>query len=285
MKKNRLLTSAVLALAGVGLMASPARAAILTYSDDDLILGFHATGGTGVTLDYMVNLGQASIYRDATGTFKLDGSNGSPINLGNIGADLAATFGSDWSTRDDLYWGIFGSSNSSDIGSDIAGTEYASKAETTYGTARAAFNRANLGIQTQTGGKISAAGIAYAQNYTSTANSPKGAIQNTTDPDSYASYQTNSGTTSFTNILGALGTFSNGANQSALDLFRMTPSGVANQKGSYEGTFTIDGTSGVITFSTTPPSAVPEPSTYGLAMAAAAVAFIVARRRRSQANA
>ncbi len=94
--KMRLLTTAVLALAGLGLTVKPASAAAVSYSNDDLFLGFYASGGTGSSFDYLVNIGQASIYRDATGAFAL--------NIGDIGADLSATYGSDWNTRSDLYW-------------------------------------------------------------------------------------------------------------------------------------------------------------------------------------
>ena len=67
-----------------------------SYSAGDLLLGFRATGGTGQTTDYIINLGSSTTIRDASiGT-----------SLGDYGTDLTATYGSGWASRSDLFWGL-----------------------------------------------------------------------------------------------------------------------------------------------------------------------------------
>lgn len=108
------------ALAMWGLAAAPAIAA--PYSAGDLLLGFHATSGTGSSTDYIVDLGSSLSLRDGT----LTG------NLANLGMDLTNTYGSGWFSRSDLYWGLIGIREKYDpdfgtvVSGDPSGTLYAS---------------------------------------------------------------------------------------------------------------------------------------------------------------
>jgi hypothetical protein len=91
---------AVLALASVALLAPAVQAETVTSATGDLILGFDATGGTGASVNLMVNLGNIASYTNMNGaTFSIP-----RLSL----TDLSGQFGSDWNTRTDLNWGIVG---------------------------------------------------------------------------------------------------------------------------------------------------------------------------------
>jgi hypothetical protein len=270
-KLKGLFGAKCLAIAGSLVVAGSAHA--VTYSNGDLFLGFRATGGTGSSFDYLVDIGQASIYRDATSSFVLNNATG--INIGNIGADLTAIFGSDWATRSDLFWGVVGTVSPA-IGTDPINTEYASKGETTFGTVETSWNRRSNSQQGSANTAIGLTGLAGAfVNYSSTANSTRAAQQGTGDANSWYSYVSQS--TSFGGSYNSAleGSSLTGLGNSALDLFRMQSSSTANLPGTYLGKFTTD-SSGNITFNT---AAVPEPS--ALTALAGGVALLGLMRRRS----
>jgi hypothetical protein len=78
------------------------------------LLGFRATGGTGATQTYLLNIGQASTYRDAAAGFVLYRQSW------NIGADLVSIYGNSWFNRADLFWGVGGSERA--VSADVANT-------------------------------------------------------------------------------------------------------------------------------------------------------------------
>ena len=275
MKKSKLLTTALLALFGAGLLALPAKAATSpSYTAGDMFLVFHATSGQGNTTDYVINIGQGSIYRDATSTFSL---NGATVDIGNIATTLVDTYGSDWNTRSDLYWGVFGTTYTSTVGNDPVGTLYATKPETTIGTIRTSYFRSSETSQlVNAGSDLQSMANAFSSgNYTVTG--LNGALETTTDNNSLSSFLdfSNGTPVAFTSFTGSLGTFGSGTAGTALDLFRMAPTDSVNLRGSYEGTFTISD-SGVVTF-----AAVPEPSVCLLFAAGSAFVLVLARRRKS----
>jgi hypothetical protein len=284
MKKQSILSKMALTLLGVCLLSAPARAT-LTYNPGDIFIGFFATGGTGATLDYIVNLGQASQYTTGTAAFNLSTS--------GIGADLTTAFGAGWSTRSDLYWGLFGVdfNTHGDAGTPRQ-TLYASNAELTLGTQATAFNRATAGVQGNVGTSMNNVATAYtfgnnAPGSDHPTTNPVGLIQAVGDPNSYGGTQSVDSLTSFgagTSLIGGgWNTFENGAATQAADLFKLAPKvGGGTQPGTYQGTFTINGTSGAISFQPTP---VPEPSTYGLMIGAAAILLVVVRKFRRPCNA
>ena len=121
--KNRTL-AVVLAL-GAAAMLTSGGAEAATAANGDILLGFRATGGTGSTKNLVVNLGAATALENATGT----------VNLGNLGTDLANTYGSSWNTRSDLFWGAAGTVGSfTDIGTNPAKTVYGSSVFSTAWT-------------------------------------------------------------------------------------------------------------------------------------------------------
>lgn len=95
-----IIKSALLCGMGAAMAATSAMGAF-TFTNGDLILGFQATGGTGATKNVFFNLGSATDYRDnpALGT------------LGNISTTLSATYGANWYSRTDLWFGVIGNLN------------------------------------------------------------------------------------------------------------------------------------------------------------------------------
>ncbi len=79
-------------------LSLPAFAAPFAFTDGDLILGFQAANGDGSSQNVFFNLGSGTGYRN----------NGSQGVRGNIGATLSTTFGEDWYTRTNLYFGVVG---------------------------------------------------------------------------------------------------------------------------------------------------------------------------------
>ena len=128
------LRNLFLPVAGLALAATAATAAPWPPVPGDLILGVRATGGTGATTNVFYNLGAAHALR----------TNPSPAGpLVNLDAELTAAFGAGWSSRTDLYFGVFANrSNATPTGigsaavenGDPARTIYTSKGVTTAGT-------------------------------------------------------------------------------------------------------------------------------------------------------
>ncbi|MEP6669133.1 MAG: PEP-CTERM sorting domain-containing protein [Chthoniobacter sp.] len=271
---HSLLGVSILALVGSIAGAGSANAAV-TVSNGDLYLGFRATGGTGSSFDYLIDIGQASIYKNATSSFVLNSASG--INIGNIGIDLANTFGANWATRSDLFWGVVGTVNPL-IGTDPLNTEYASKGENTFGTPETAWNSRANSAQNQTNTAIVTLRTTLS-NDTAAPNSTRAAIQSTGEAGSWFSavHAADGGGVSFNSSYDSSleGSFAGGPNGTALDLFRL-PVSASGAAGTYLGNFTTDST-GNITFNV---ASVPEPSTL-TALAGGAALLGLVRRRRS----
>lgn len=230
---------AAIALAGIALFA-PSMQAALTYASNDLFLGFRQSGNT--TKEYAINIGQASVFRDATSSFTLS------LNVTSFAADMQSAFGLNWRTAGDVYWGVIGTTQNTAAGSDPIRLLYASLP--TASTAPAASS-------SQSG---PANNIITFKNAWQTAG-VEGSVANSAimDPGN---------ANSWTNSVGnAAGPFGTGALTplealigTQLDLFRM-PQTTTLQPVTNEGTFSLNTTSNLITFA--PP--VPEPSTTALA--------------------
>ncbi|MEI9896985.1 MAG: PEP-CTERM sorting domain-containing protein [Chthoniobacter sp.] len=181
---------------------------------------------------------------------------------------MVAQFGANWSTRSDLYWGVYGATYDNDvaINGDPKNTLYATKAETTLGVPTTGAPVASNSTQAIPASKIDTLGNTYATpnigNVTTSTNSPLASIQKTTLPGSFATYVTGSNgsvNSAFNYFSNSMGNFAGGADNTKLDLFRITNStnggGVFGAPGSYEGTFSIS-SGGQVSF-----TAVPEPAT------------------------
>ena len=255
---------------GAATVAQAVTPAPVTYSPDDLLLGFRATGGTGATQDSVIDIGQASLYRDASGPFVV-------LGLGDIASDLVAVFGANWYTRSDLFWSITGTPGTLAVGADAAKTLYATREELIAGTESDPWKGGASGTQGTTTGKM----VSFSQQFVttlgggannSTSNSSVAIIQSTSDVNSYASFMPGGNNTDATTAFKFFNPTVEGAAGSVLDLYRI-PVGY-NIPAPSIGTFQLN-SSGALTFT----SKVPEPSSLGLL--AAASAMLLARRRKA----
>ncbi len=278
MKLKGPLIKALLASAVAAIIESSAPAQTgLSYTADDLLMGFRATSGAGATQDYLLDLGQASIYTSATSPFVLNtqlaGHGG--INIGSIGLDLNSLFSNGWNTRSDVFWGIAGATGAiSPVGSDPIKTLYASVPQNPFGTLPTPWARGSASAQGAVSSKLQSEGAVYAttgatQNL-STANSPVGLIQSDSTTSSYAFYESGTQSYSYFNTPTIEGNFGGGVSTAALDLIELQPGG---GPGLDIGTFTIDN-GGNITFTPTP-----EPTSMAL-LSFGAVFLGMARLRR-----
>jgi hypothetical protein len=234
-------------LAAFGAISAPlALAAPLnppSYTAGDIFMGFRATGGQGATDVYVVNIGQAAYYRDATTTVT--------PSLGNINADLAILYGSGWQTRTDILWGVAGTpSNSagSPINGDTTPTLYASKLLTTVGSPGAGWSIPGASTRNTIATNIATFYSGFV-TYEQSVNSANAVIQGDSDVFSWRQFMSAGGNVSYTSGNKDFGGFADIESQPAqkLSLFRM----VSASAGSYEGYFAISA-AGVLTF--TPPA-------------------------------
>lgn len=261
MKKN--LAIAILALAGLAAFDRPAHAVLVNYTAGDLFIGFRSSANTN---NYLINIGQASQFKNATGPITL--------SLGTTSADLVQNFGADWATSGALTWSVSGGLRTA-VGTDPAYTLYASKIVGTQG-----WNRSSGGLQELASLKFNDLQKYYVIDddgtpRQSTANSNVGVVQQDVDVNSYDSFFTDS--SAFGHFSGTTEAgFGEGVNGAALNLYRLAP---GTGKGELLGTFSIS-ESGSITF--TP---IPEPGVIALAALAGAALIGVSRFRRKNANA
>jgi hypothetical protein len=170
------LLAASIALAA--LLAPSLRAqSPVVYNTGDLLLGFRAAAGTtGAGVDYVLDLGPAATFRNATGTIDISG-------LGNFAADMAAHFGSTWdtTTSGDVFFAAVAYTGATPLNGDPAQTVYTTN--NFYSTPWPYSN-----TQSTVGALIQNVGVKYGES-TSTANSPVGVLQSITTQYSYGSYQ------------------------------------------------------------------------------------------------
>lgn len=248
------LAAITLSAHGAVVVAAPA--------SGDIFLGFRASDGQGNATSYLVNLGQYSQFRDAEPGSTIT------LNLGNIGADLSVTYGDNWNTRGDLFWGIFGVSPSANP------ALYASKERSSFDEASDPWLSQSSGNRTSTANQITPVlqGLGGYQGSLSTDNSDVGVLQtNSSSASSYYKQVATAGTTDFGTLSGwssIEGDFGSGTSDTALDLYRIASTGVTSP-----GYFTISD-SGVVTFT----AAVPEPSV-SIAAAAGLLLTLSCRRR------
>jgi hypothetical protein len=275
MKKNSIGTKAMLALIGSVMLVPASSEATLTYNDGDLLLGFRATGGTGAPTSYLVNLGSIAQFLNANATdtiLTLD------AEIGNIGLDLSATYGS-WQNRLDVLWSVTG----------VQKTAGNALGNNTLLVSRAAggapwqrlssFGSGAPALKLQGEGQkfaIGTTGPEVGTDQIESTNSAFALIQPDSQFNSHESYQPGgpnaSGAAAYGVFNGGVeSSFEFGTSQALLDFYVSAPgSGDAD----FIGQFSINNT-GTVTFT---PEGVPEPST-AMALGLGALALGCMRRR------
>lgn len=256
--RNYTLLAATACLLGAG----SANAALVSYTSGDLLMSFRATtvGSQGFGTTYVVNVGQASSFRDATSS--------TTLNLGNIGTDLAALFGAGWASRGDILWGVAGTpSNTATVGGDAAATLYASAEQGAAGQFGSGWEVAGSSTRTSIATNM-VLGQDTFKALQSTSNSAFAALMPEAMSNDWREFLADGGNPAYTSGGKDFGAFANieGSIGKGLNLYRMNTSAA----GSYEGSFTIN-SAGVVNF-------VPEPSTAILGVLG--TGLLAFRRRR-----
>jgi hypothetical protein len=292
MIKN-ILSTAVLAAAGVALSASSAMAQNLNYAPGDIVLFFQQFGGTNTVA---LNVGAATTFRDTTSNI---------LNIANIGSQLSngtTGFGSSWYDLTNLWWGAAGVFNNSTstttvTNGDPGRTLYVSRDRNAVGTAGTASSTpwsvgSNTDMTTAANGIIAQNNRMETQSLTTTLVEVTG----TSNIDQQHLFNIGGTPTSSFSVLasggvqgdfgaGSFGTLGGVTAEGALDLYRIhavSPAGTVeagtNRLGQFQGTFVIE-QDGDLSYIVTP---VPEPATMVAGLALGAVATLTRRRRRGQ---
>jgi PEP-CTERM motif len=295
MKPKNILTTAILAATGLALSTS-AQAQNPGFANGDLIMAFRAVNGTGSDRTVMVSLGNtATVFRDSNvNNINLD-------NIVNVNSILTTEFGMGWYDNTNLFWGAAGSWSNENppaalLNGDPNQTIYMSKART---LTIANENLASSTLNTPgTSAHTTAATQIQTLNNTFEAQLSGQATVLNTVAGTWEEYNvTNSGTFVQSTAWGAYtggiqqrftagsyGTFSNGAVEGALDIYRAQfandftgqfDEGGALRAPQFQGFLTID-QAGNVDFTVTP---VPEPSSIGLFAAGSVLVGLIRRRR------
>lgn len=263
MKLNKIASVAFLALAGV---ASTMHAQVSAVAGD-LVFGVRATNGSGQTLNLEVDLGSATLFQSGGGL-----ATGAWESLPKLSLnDLTGTY-SDW-TRTGLFFSVAGTTNTTAVGSNPARTTWVTQGTTAPGGSTAVLNASS----TTAANRASKISNIYTglNGQPATPNSASAATVLASGGQSWSTLESASGN---------WGGFFGGNEQSTslatggfayLDLYQV---GVGTGPGTLLGTFRLSDVTGLQFLSAG--AAVPEPSTYAALLGAAALGFVVLRRRR-----
>jgi len=278
-----MLTTPAAAVAGILLLAAVSAEAVTAIAGD-LVLGFRAGGGQGASRNLTVNLGPASNYYGAA-----PGSSFVVTSLS--GADLSSIYGSNWSTRSDLAWGIVGTTGAAAVGIAPARTLWASRAETTPGTPSTPWIRGTtfaLQIPSGTISSLYTGAPGSLTNFAATPNSAFSADIDATLAGSWTMQEDFTPGVSFRyfnpSVLGSMDDIPStpsvydGTGYGVLDLFEVQP-GTAGAPATLVGAFGLN-SSGQLVFSTNPGVFAPVPEPAAVLTCSGALIALLLRRRR-----
>jgi hypothetical protein len=253
----------LLALAGVALLTSPVRAQTVSVQLDDLILGFRATGGTGAGLNLEVDLGSISNF--------YNGANSGLTLPGLAVQDLIDTYGANWGSRTDLWWGAAATDGNAlaDPNGKPASTLWA-----TGVPGNAVPLEATSGIQAPPATKIEgiySGSVGSLYGATSTSNSSAAASISSTATGSWSVQETSGNSFGFFSpkIDGQV------SSQDTLQLFELQPSSTFPRPAATDVGQLVLTPSGV-SF-----QAIPEPSTWVLVALGLGMSVLLSRRAKT----
>jgi hypothetical protein len=258
----------LLALATVVLLIPAVHAQTITTSLDDLVLGFYSTA-PGQTSDLEVDLGSISNFYNASSSFFLPA-----LSV----QDLVDTFGANWYTSTNLFWGAV-----STTGRDVGTADGHAPVGTLWATAPAnsfVFNQGSVFAQKAASPNIEAViavGAAGSlDGATSTTNSAYAAVIPGALAGSWTAQDQKTLGTSFGYFNP---TVDNTANiplngQVASDLYELQPTNAPNVAGTLLGELVL--TQNGLSF-----DVVPEPSTWVLVGFGLGASVVLRRQRRT----
>ena len=172
----------LLAAVGLGLLSATEAQAEPTVSNNQLVLGFRASSGTGSASNLEVVLGPVTNYTNATGTFAITAL---------AAADLTATYGSTWATSGRVSWSIIGTDGARNP------TLYMTCTETWPGVQTDPYERANGAAQKPVSNLIAVVYAGINASATTTANSTQSAVIVASDPMSWSTNEDSTPAVSF----------------------------------------------------------------------------------------
>lgn len=289
---------AAIAAAFTGLTGATASAAVTGFSIANVILGFNATAGQGLTSALEVSIGSAASFRDTTSNIP---------NIISLGSILSSTYGANWFERTDLFFGlgtttsnILPTNDPTLVNGDPGQTIYLSKSRLTGGNELLANSTITTPNNTTIGnssGNLLNLQNSFVTNGTGTVIGGVGGVSVIPESTFNTFEDFAAGNIQFSfvqsgGVVQAFGTgtrtgFSSPGVEGALDLFRFQRAnnlpgqyreGQPNLTPFYEGFFTIDN-GGNLSFQVAPLAAIPEPSM--LVAGLIPLVGMALRRRRS----
>ena len=260
----------LLAMVGISAMAVPAKGA--TIATGDLLVYFRSTG-TNTTV--VADLGQANVFRDATGA----------VTGPDLGSLLSTTYGANWYTDGNVSWGFAGG-NTNLTGTGLVATD----PRLTAYLSIAAGSSAPVVATSATQGLMNTINVGLKQRFqnesgtTPVAGSGPLALS-TGLSNTWEDFQTSAPASSFGLNFSAEQTFGSGVSGANLDLYRIVSLNTdgssvgTNAITSLEGTFSIN-SSGQVSFAANV-GAAPEPSR--TLFAGLGLGALLLRRRRRRA--
>lgn len=251
----------LLALAGIALLTSPVRAQTVSAEQGDLILGFRADGGIGAGLNLEVDLGSISNFYDGAS---------SGLTLPGLAVqDLVDTYGANWGSRTDLWWGAAATDGN-------AGPDRNGKPASTLWATGVPGNTVPLdgssGLQSPPATKITGLYLGYIGSLngaTSTSNSSAAAKISNSASGSWSVEETGGNSFGYFSpkIDGQVGS------DNVLNLYELQPSSTFPRPAATD-VGTLELTPSGVTF-----EAVPEPSTWMLVGLGLGLSVMLVRRR------